>query len=92
VAQEGKEVRIPTVDSIWIHFKGGVYRVSCVGKMEATLELHVVYKPVGAAPADPPWIRPLRVWYEMVADETGRQVQRFAPANNHCEEVTCLTD
>ena len=44
----------PVPGSLWVHRKGGVYRVVCTAVIEATLTAAVVYEGNGLR-----WVRPL---------------------------------
>ncbi len=44
----------PVPGSMWVHRKGGVYRVVCAAIIEATLTAAVVYEGNGKT-----WVRPL---------------------------------
>jgi hypothetical protein len=54
------------------HYKGGEYDVLGVALLEATLEPHVIYRPVHGWPDDVPaadaWLRPLLEFTETLAD------------------------
>lgn len=58
--------------SLWRHFKGGVYRILHLARIEATLETVVVYHSLSS---DDVWVRPLEVWLE----EVRPGVPRFVP-------------
>jgi len=56
------------------HYKGNVYKVIGVGKMEATQEDVVVYQ--GADHGSPIWVRPLTEFFSDVEWE-GKMVPRY---------------
>lgn len=57
------------------HYKGNDYEVIGVGKLEATLEYVVIYKPL--YPSDwNLWVRPLNVFTENV-EVDGKTLPRF---------------
>lgn len=63
------------------HFKGKMYEVIAVGRLEATLEEMVVYKALYESKdfgKDAVWIRPKKIFLEKV-DLNGKKVPRFEP-------------
>lgn len=56
------------------HYKGNVYRVVAVGKMEATLEDVVVYQSLDHG--SPVWVRPIAEFFAEV-DWEGKRIPRF---------------
>lgn len=58
------------------HYKGNVYKVVGVGKMEATQEDVVVYQSLDHG--SPLWIRPLEE-FEAQVEWEGKTVTRFRP-------------
>lgn len=66
--------RIPK-DSIWRHYKGGLYTVNGIGILEASDDLAVRYSPVGYPKVE--FIRSLKAWQENVEIE-GAKTPRFA--------------
>jgi hypothetical protein len=58
------------------HFKGGLYRVIAVGKIEATGEDVVVYETLYDNPVSRVWVRPLNNFLETVEID-GKKVPRF---------------
>lgn len=61
------------------HYKGGLYEVIAVGRIEATLEEVVVYKALYTSPdfgADAVWVRPVTSFLETVEWE-GKTIPRF---------------
>jgi hypothetical protein len=57
------------------HYKGGLYEVVAVARLEATHEPLVVYR---AEVDGTVWARPLAQWSETVEHE-GQSVTRFSP-------------
>lgn len=61
-------------DSLWRHYKGGVYIVLCLAAREADHnQLDVIYKDVDTGRV---WSRPLANWREEVSDGT-KTIPRF---------------
>ena len=57
----------PEPNETWRHYKGGSYRIIGVGRIEATMELVVIYvSAVGQI-----WVRPLVNFMEDVVTEKG---------------------
>lgn len=61
------------------HYKGKYYQVIGLGRIEATLEEVVIYKPlykITVYPEDTLWVRPIEVFLEEVTVE-GKKMPRF---------------
>lgn len=68
---------------IYRHYKGGLYEVIGVGRIEADNQEVVIYKSMqdkGGFKAGSLWVRPLTVFSETV-EVNGEQLPRFAPYN-----------
>jgi hypothetical protein len=59
------------------HYKGGIYVLVCVATLESDLSPMIVY----TAPDGSLWIRPEKVFFEMIIVD-GVTVQRFTPLPN----------
>lgn len=73
--------RVPLPGEAWRHSKSGlVVRVLHLARMEAGGETHVVYREDGD---DVVWLRPLRVFLEVLGDVDGRFAgrPRFEPVD-----------
>lgn len=53
-----EEEHIPIAGEIWIHFRGGRYRIVCLAQLESSLKQCVVY--VDLDDPERIWVRPLR--------------------------------
>lgn len=58
----------------WKHYKGGLYLVLDICRLEATNEPAVLYQEISGDPSAPKWVRPLSEWVAIVP---GTNVQRF---------------
>ena len=58
--------------SKWRHYKGNVYALVALCRLEATKEPHVVYVRAETYPYGEYWCRPLSEWSEEVAEGTRR--------------------
>lgn len=70
----------PLKPGLYRHYKGGVYRVVAVGKLEATLEPVVIYHSaaIGLTSGQGDWwVRPLAEFQEKL-EHQGREVDRFS--------------
>lgn len=67
----------PTPQSLWRHFKGGLYLVICVAKDSETQEEVVVYRERNTTKN---WTRPLKDWH--LRDGKPRFTPIFRPTNN----------
>ncbi|MES2129314.1 MAG: DUF1653 domain-containing protein [Pseudomonadota bacterium] len=56
------------------HYKGGLYELVCVAKLESDLSEMIVYRAADGSI----WTRPKNVFFELV-EVGGTQVPRFAP-------------
>ena len=66
---------------LYQHFKGGLYEVlECVVNSES-LELMVLYRPVGSPTL---WVRPYAMFFEEVEQE-GKRVPRFRFLSEHVQ-------
>lgn len=64
---------------IYRHYKGGLYRVHALARMESTLEPAVVYESLqdsGEFPEGTIWVRPLKEFSGQLAAE-GEKISRF---------------
>jgi hypothetical protein len=57
------------------HYKGGLYELVCIAKLESDLSDMVVYRAADGSI----WTRPKDVFFQLV-DVDGERVPRFAPA------------
>ncbi len=64
---------------IYKHYKGGLYRVICIARMEATLEELVIYKTINRTP-EQHWARPKSVFTETLEVDK-KIVHRFSWIN-----------
>ena len=90
---EDWEIRIPQLGERYLHYKGGVYTIICVGRLsEKRDEIMVVYRSEERGHI---WIRPLGMWSDFVewtapplagCSATCR-AQRFRLMLPDCEEV-----
>lgn len=55
----------PTMNTLWRHYKGGLYKVRTLATMEGSLTLYVVYD-AHPQPLARPWIRPLKEWNDLI--------------------------
>ena len=60
----------------YVHYKGGLYKVIGLGKIEATLEDIVIYETLYDNPKSKLWVRPLDNFTEKV-ELDGKKVPRF---------------
>lgn len=51
----------PIVGATYKHFKGGLYEVTGLARIETTSEPVVIYKPVGG---DQLWVRPVKTFFK----------------------------
>ena len=58
------------------HYKGGLYELVCIAKLESDLSDMVVYRAADGSI----WTRPKDVFFQLV-DVDGELVPRFAPVN-----------
>ena len=58
------------------HYKGGLYELVCIAKLESDLSDMVVYRAADGSI----WTRPKDVFFQLV-DVDGKLVPRFAPVN-----------
>lgn len=58
------------------HYKGGLYEMVCIAKLESDLSDMVVYRAADGSI----WTRPKDVFFQLV-DVDGELVPRFAPVN-----------
>ena len=54
---------MPSVNTVWRHYKGGRYAVVGKCRLAETGELGVLYRPIGREQV---WCRPLTEWHEPV--------------------------
>lgn len=67
----------PLVGTRWRHYKGGIYTVIAVGKVEKDQTPCVVYQCLADGQV---WVRPLYEWQEVVCcRDTFQTFQRFTP-------------
>ena len=62
------------------HYRGGLYEVVGVGRIEATLEEVVIYKSLYDSdfPKDSIWVRPIKEFFEVI-EKDGKTLSRFTP-------------
>lgn len=53
--------------SHWEHYKGGVYAIVAMCRLESTLEPHVIYVLASTYPNGSYWCRPLSEWNQEVS-------------------------
>lgn len=66
------------IGGMYRHFKGNKYKVLNLAKCSETLKEFVVYETLYENPEGKIWIRPLKMFTEMV-QHNGQSVPRFAP-------------
>ncbi len=71
-------------ESLWRHYKGGVYRVVCIAFDEETLDFEVVYEPIDSPEIH--FTRRMVIWLESV-DWEGVALPRFERMTNHPETL-----
>ena len=82
---------LPLPGEVYIHFKGGVYRVLHLAKHTETEEILVVYKLI--SPGDKGiWARPLVSWGSLAVTEAGEKVPRFTKINKGAFNPMLLVD
>ncbi len=59
------------------HYKGGVYNVLGIAMHTETLEKLVLYEHKNYTNKDGYWVRPLKMFTEMVLLDDGKKVKRF---------------
>lgn len=66
--------------TLWRHYKGNIYILIALSRLEATLEPHVVYKK-GEGIYGEYWVRPLSEWHQ----EVSPGVRRFTKVEGNPE-------
>lgn len=69
----------PIPGAVYLHYKGGLYRVTCLASMEKDLSTVVVYRKAeipGHKSGN--WVRTLEDWNAEVMLPDGRVVRRFS--------------
>ena len=71
------------VSGVYRHFKGSLYRVITLAKLEATNEDVVVYETFSGQPIKNTWVRPLSSFTELVVWSDGVMRPRFILVPTH---------
>lgn len=77
-------LEIPAVGSLWRHYKGGLYTVVAIAKLESnpTAGDQVVYSSVETKET---WVRPLSEWHELLDGPVAGTVSRFKRVPDHTQ-------
>lgn len=65
-------MQLPNKGELWKHYKGGVYEIIGVGRIEYNSELCVVYKKTND---DNIWVRPLSDFFDLVETSRGSETR-----------------
>jgi hypothetical protein len=74
---------------LYRHYKGGLYQLLGVAAHSETKELMVVYVALYESPGPRMWVRPLKMWTEMVKWPDGDSHMRFRYIGNEVPKIPC---
>lgn len=78
---------IPSPFTLWKHYKGGIYQALSICTHSETLEDMVYYQTYEYGKEIKNWVRPLRMWGELVETPNGK-VPRFVPlTQENCDHL-----